>query len=145
VDKAIIEALKRNLFKKGHFLRTDDYIIRIRPDAVKKLLNEIDKQFSVQVKCGSRQEQWGNIIGIKAQELSNYLVEKRKTLDLASPSSSIDRVDSADLRQKIMNMTFRQWRDLGYITGTLHQLKKKVEENKPFTLNQHVKSRLDTL
>ena len=31
VDKTIIESLERNLFHKKDFLRTDDYIIRIRP------------------------------------------------------------------------------------------------------------------
>ena len=103
---------------------------------------ELDKQFSVQVKCGSRHKQWGNIIGIKAQELSNYLVEKKKALDLSKTEVRLERVENADLREKITKMIFREWRDLGYSTGTLHELKKKIEQNNPFSLNKHIIERL---
>jgi hypothetical protein len=49
----------------------------------------MDEQFSPTVRGGSQQEQFKNRVVIKAYEIANYLVEKRKTLDLSTPSSDL--------------------------------------------------------
>jgi CRISP-associated protein Cas1 len=36
VDLTVIEALEHKVFHKKDFIRTDDYIIRIKPEGVKK-------------------------------------------------------------------------------------------------------------
>jgi CRISP-associated protein Cas1 len=124
-------------------LRTD-YVIRIPTEAMNKKLTEFDRQASQTVKCGSRQKPWGNIIGIKAYKIANNLTDKRKTMDLSTPSPDLQRVDSADIRKKILGLSYYHWHKLSYSKGTLYYMKKNARENKPFTLNQHVKERMDT-
>lgn len=38
---------------------------------------------------------------------------------------------------------FVEWKKRGFSKGTLHYMKKNAESEKPFTLNKHVRERLD--
>ena len=37
-EVAVISSLERRMFKKKDFLPTDNYVIRIKPDAVRRLI-----------------------------------------------------------------------------------------------------------
>ena len=145
VDLTIIQALENNLFHKKDFLRTDDYIIRIRPDGVKKLMIELDKVFTIPVKYKGFNLQWGNIIQLKAQELSNYLLKKRTTFTLSSPKPILERIDTKDIREKILSISYTEWKNMGFSKGTLYYMKENAKGKKPFTLNSHVKERLEMI
>lgn len=54
-------------------------------------------------------------------------------------------VDNKDLRQKILNLSYGEWEKMGYSKGNLHYMKQNVKSNKPFTLNQHIKERINSL
>ena len=69
---------------------------------------------------------------MKTRELAQYLVEKRKKIDFSKSKYAVERQDSEDIRQKIM----------GISKGTLHYMKQNAKEDKPFTLNFHVRERL---
>ena len=112
VDLTVIQALERNQFNKKDFIRTDDYIIRIRPEGVRKLIFELDRTFSQMEKYKNLHQQWGNLILAKGQELSNFLTGKRKTLDFSSPKVKMDRVDSKELRDTGFTVT------AGFLTVT---------------------------
>ena len=122
---------------------TDDYIIRIRPGGVSKLMIKLESVFSHTVKYKGLNQQWSSIIQIKAQELSKYLVGKKKDLNFSSPKVKLERVDSKDLREKILNRSYAEWKKMGFSKGTLLYMKQNVKNKKPFTLNQHVKERLE--
>lgn len=143
VDITIIQALERNIFHKKDFIRTEDYIIRLRPSGVKKLVEELDKTFSQTVKYHNQNNQWGMVIRIKAQELSNYLIGKQKGIDLSLPEPILERVDNIELRNKILNLSYNEREKMGFSKGTLHYMKQNAKTNKPFTLNQHVRERLE--
>lgn len=80
---------------------------------------------------------------LKTRELAQYLVEKRKAIDFSKPEFTIDRQDSEDIRQKILNISYTEWKNLGFSKGTLHYMKQNAKADKPFTLNAHNKERLD--
>ena len=143
VDLTIILALEKNLFHKKDFIRTDDYIIRIRPHGVEKLLSYLDTSFSQAYKYKNLNQQWGNIILLKAQEFSNYLSGKNKGIDFTKPILKLDRIDSQDLRDTILNLSYVEWEKMGFSRGTLHYMKKNAKGNSPFTLNKHVKERIE--
>lgn len=143
VDLTIIQALENKIFNKKDFIRTDDYIIRIRPEGVKKLISCLDTSFSQKISYKKIHSQWGNIILLKAQELSNYLTGKRKELSFSSPKPSLDRVDNKEIREKILSLSYLDWEKMGFSKGTLHQLKVKVKENKTFTMNEHIRERIE--
>ena len=145
IDLTIIQALERKIFHKKDFIRTEDYIIRVRPDAVSKLMDEIDRSMSQTVIYKGLNQQWGSIIQLKAQELSNYVTGNRKTLDLSQPMLKLDRVDNKDIREKILSLSYVEWEKMGFSRGTLYYMKKNARGNKPFTLNSHVKERLEAM
>lgn len=53
------------------------------------------------------------------------------------------RQDTSDTRQKILSISYTDWKKLGYPKGTLHYMKQNAESDEPFTLNAHVRERLD--
>jgi len=64
------------------------------------------------------------------------------TFDFLKPSYEIERQDSNEIRKKILDISYSDWKKLGFSKGTLHHMKKNAMENKPFTLNKHVIERL---
>ncbi|MDG6245059.1 MAG: CRISPR-associated protein Cas1 [Methanolobus sp.] len=86
---------------------------------------------------------WSYLLLIKATELAQYLVEKKKTLDLSKSEYIVERQDPDDIRQKILSISYSDWKNMGFSKGTLHYMTKNAEADKPFTLNGHVKERLE--
>ena len=79
---------------------------------------------------------------MKTRELAQYLVEKRKKIDFSKPKYAVERQDSEDIRQKILSISYTDWKKMGFSKGTLHYMKQNAKEDKPFTLNFHVRERL---
>jgi len=42
---------------------------------------------------------------LKGRELTHYLTSKKEKLDFVKPEYEIERIDSYDIRQKILNMS----------------------------------------
>ena len=82
---------------------------------------------------------------MKTRELAQFLVEKKKTVDFCRPVYTIERQDSEEIRQKIFSISYTEWENMGFSKGTLHYMKKNAEGDKPFTLNAHVRERLESL
>ena len=89
VDVVIIKALEESSFEKHDFVRTDNYVMRIRPSGVRKLVKEMNAQFTSKVEFRGKSWEWGFVIGQKAGELADYMAGKRKTLIFASPVPDI--------------------------------------------------------
>jgi CRISPR-associated protein Cas1 len=53
------------------------------------------------------------------------------------------RDDSDLLRKKIIDMSYTEWEKMGFSKGTLHYIKQNAKSAKPFTLNNHVRERLE--
>jgi len=80
---------------------------------------------------------------LKTRELIQYLVEKRKAIDFSKPYFTIERQDSDDIRQKILRISYTEWKNMGFSEGTLHYMKLNAKAGKPFTLNAHVREKLE--
>jgi CRISPR-associated protein Cas1 len=143
VDVTVINALENKLFFKNDFVRTENFIIRLKPQAVEKLVNELNNQFSKTVKYRNRNYQWSSIIDLKAHELANYLLGKRKTIEFVKPDSDLSRLDNVELRQKILNISISKWQRMGYSKGSLHYLKKNAKSEKPFYIQQRIKDKIE--
>ena len=46
-------------------------------------------------------------------------------------------------KKKILSIPYTQWKKQGFSKGTLNYMKKNAQANKPFTLNKHVRERLN--
>ncbi len=85
---------------------------------------------------------WSYALLLKTRELAQYLVGKRKTLDFSKPAYAIERQDSEEVRQKILSISYSEWKSMGFSKGTVNYMKKNAEADKPFTMNAHVRERL---
>jgi CRISPR-associated protein Cas1 len=77
------------------------------------------------------------------RELSHHLVGKRKAVEFKKPSYMSERDDSDLLRKKIVDMSYTEWKKMGFSKGTLHYMKQNAKADKPFTLNAHVRERFE--
>jgi CRISPR-associated protein Cas1 len=134
--------LEHKVFNLNDFVRTDNYILRVRPKGVQKLLNAVSEQFSKTVKYKKRNYQWNTVMDMKVHELSDFLVGKRKTIDFSIPTIKLYRDDNTEMRNKILDISYSDWNNMGFSKGTLHYLKKNASSGRSFTVNKHVRERL---
>ncbi len=88
VDIAVINGLENKVFNKKDFMLTENYNIRLRPNGTSKLMDELNAQFTKRIRYKGRYFEWRTVIVEKAHELSQYLTDKRKTLDFSCQHSN---------------------------------------------------------
>ncbi|MCS3924443.1 CRISPR-associated protein Cas1 [Methanosalsum natronophilum] len=109
----------------------------------RKLTNEFNMMLNRKVSYKNTNKSWSYIIFLKARELTHYLTGKKDNIDFNKPLYKIERADSDALRQKIIDLSYSEWKEMGFSKGTLHYMKQNVKSGKPFKLNTHVKERFE--
>ncbi len=142
IDMAVISAVEKKKMDDRDFIRTENYNLRLRPSGAKKLIEEIGIWFNRKVEFRGQMFKWGNILIEQTRELAHYVSGKKGILNLYEPLFEFERTDTEEIRKLILEMPYSKWKRLGYSKGTLHPLKQKVKEGKPFRLNENVKERL---
>ena len=66
---SILKILHEKKIKKDDFITTDGGNVRLKPSAVKVILDEIAKQFSTKIDYKGMKREWQTMIMIKAREL----------------------------------------------------------------------------
>jgi CRISPR-associated protein Cas1 len=143
VDVAVITGIEKEIFTKKDFIRTENYNIRLRPEGAKKLMAELHWQFTRTTKYRNLNQKWESIIYWKGQEIGQYLIGNRKTLDLSDPRPVLRRDDNEEIRRKILAMTFTEWEKMGYSKGSLFYLKRNAKNDKPFKIYEKVRKKLE--
>lgn len=145
VDVTVIGALERKEFSRKDFVLTDNYNIRLRPDATKRLIQLVNDQLSTRVSHKNKSWEWRSVIQQKAGELVECLDGKRKSVDFSAPYPIIIRDDTEELRKKVLDIGYSEWNRMGYSKGTLHDLKAKARANEPFKTYAKVKGKVDLI
>jgi len=122
----------------------ENYALWPRPTGARKVTEEVNRWFNKTVEYQGKESAWSYIIFLKTRELAHYPTGKKRALDMVSPSWEIDRQDSDEMRRKILAIPYVAWKKMGFSKGTLYYLKKNAREGKPFTMNKHVRERLDS-
>ncbi|MBP1908453.1 CRISPR-associated endonuclease Cas1 [Methanolobus bombayensis] len=143
VDLVVINLVESERMEKKDFIRTENYSLKLRPSGAKKLTEEVNLWFNKRVSYKGNMTMWSYVMFLKTRELAQYLVGKRKDIDFIVPQYETKRQDTSDIRQKILSISYSDWKKLGFSKGTLHYMKKNAKADKPFTLNAHNKERLD--
>ncbi|SDG05323.1 CRISPR-associated protein, Cas1 family [Methanolobus vulcani] len=143
VDMAVINLIESNKMDNNDFIRTESYSLRLKPSGAKKVTEEFNNLMNKKVPYKKQSVMWSYALLLKTRELAQYLVGKRKTIDFIKPAYNVERQDSDDIRQKILNISYSDWKKMGFSKGTLHYMKKNAEADKPFTMNAHVRERLE--
>jgi CRISPR-associated protein Cas1 len=143
VDLSVIGLIESKKMDDKDFIRTESYSLRLKPSGAKKVTEEFNNRMNKKVAYKKQSVMWSYALLLKARELAQYLVEKRKTIDFSNPAYAVERQDSDEIRQKIMSISYSDWKKMGFSKGTLHYMKKNAEADKPFSLNAHVRERLE--
>ena len=143
VDTTIMESLENREFKKSDFYRTDNYVLRLKPESVKRLLSRLREKFNSTVNYRGKAYRWDTIVFLKAQELAKHILDG-KPIDFSEPSPNLGRSDTQELRKRILSLSQSEAKKLGIGKSTLHYLRKHVTGEKSFDVYQKVARKLET-
>ena len=129
VDYSIIELLESKM-KKSDFITTENYHIRLRPDTAKLLIEKIMNNFNRRYSFNNKQHTLENIMFENVRILGKYLSGKTNVLKFSIPDLKITRVDSQDIRSKIMAIDSEKRKALKINKSTLWYRQKKIKEGK---------------
>jgi CRISP-associated protein Cas1 len=145
IDLSVLNLVEKGSMEKKDFIRTENFTLKLRASGTRKITQEVNSWLNKTVNYQEKDVSWNYVIFLKIRELAHYLLGKKKSIDLISPEYLLARQDSNDVRKKILSIPYAQWKKQGFSKGTLHYMKKNAGNNKPFTLNKHVRRRLDQL
>ena len=87
------------------------------------------------------------MVTLKTRELVRSLTLHNVTFNGSTSELNVKlnvkRYDSDKIRQKILTISYSEWQKMGFSKGTLHYMKKNAKAEKPFTLNKHIRERLN--
>lgn len=143
VDLAVITPIESEAMAKGNFIRAENYNLRLRPTGARKVTEEVNRWFNKGVEYQGKENAWSYILLLKIRELTHYLAGKKRKLDFLTPPYEIKRQGSDEMRRKILAISYAEWKKMGFSKGTLFYLKENARGGKPFTINKHVRERLE--
>src|SRR5208282_4086592 len=144
-DTTVIECLEYDRFSRKDFYRLDNYVLRLKPEAVKKLLDALRIKFNSTVRYRNKFYGWDVIIRLKAQELTAFLLEKRSTVSFREPIPLFSNQFSTAIRKKILTLTSAEAKKQGIGKSTLWYLQSRAGEGKPLRTYNPVTAKLDHL
>jgi CRISPR-associated protein Cas1 len=143
IDLAVIEILEEKELKKSDFITTENYHICLTEKAAKALFERISLNFNTKARDykHGKSSTYQNILLDNVQQLSNFVLDKSKTISFRIPNVNVTREDSLDIRQKILDITTEGRKKLGINKSTIWYQKKKVLEGKKTRLYQKTLSK----
>jgi CRISP-associated protein Cas1 len=148
VDSVVLELVRAepSVRKKGAFLRTTDWGLRLAPETAQKLVQRLAYAFSRKIPA-NRPMTWETALLREAQRFAEQVAtERRRTrafaFDLALPAIHPQTLEGADLTAMIAGLTVGEARKLGVPKTTLWYQQKRLRERAPMRVYQKVKRRL---
>jgi CRISPR-associated protein Cas1 len=142
VDTTIIECLECEQFIKKDFYRLNNYALRLRPEAVKKLLDALRIKFDCTVHYRNKFYRWDPVIRSKVQELAAFILSKRPTISFEEPQPVLNTNDSILLRTAILKMSRAEAKQQGIRRNTLWYARQRIRSGHPLKLYQKLKIRM---
>ncbi len=94
---------------------------------MKRLLDALPIKFNSTARYEGKFYSWDTIMGLKAQELANYILRKRIELSFEDPKPALSRDDHAVVIDKILSLTVAEARKRGIGKTTLWYLRKHAK------------------
>jgi len=131
IDISVIQLLEEKKIKKSDFIITENYHTRLGENVAKLLIEKINLNFNARYNYkNGKQYSYQIILQDNLQQLSNFILEKKKELDFVIPKMQLNRNDNLKLREKILNMTSDARKELGINKSTLWNIEKNLLEGK---------------
>jgi len=135
--------LSRTFTWDDFYFTGGDYRLRIKPPLLDRYAEPLREQFNSGVRYGGKRVTWDTLILRKCQKLARYLLGKTDRFDLVNPSPVLESRDSRVMRQKILSLSGSHAKRLGLNKSTLHYLRKRARDEKPFRIYQPVMAKLE--
>jgi len=146
IDLSVIELLEEQKIKKSDFIITENYHTRLRENAAKMLIEKINQNFNHKIQYkNNKRYSYQNILHDQIQQLANLILEKKKECEFNIPKMKIERKDNLELREKILNMTSNERKQLGINKSTLWYIKKNLTKGKTVSIYDKVISKIQTV
>ncbi|MDH5463949.1 MAG: CRISPR-associated endonuclease Cas1 [Nitrosopumilus sp.] len=143
IDVSIIQLLEEKKIKKSDFIITENYHTRLGEDVAKLLIEKINSNFNARYNYkNGKQYSCQIILQDNLQQLSNFIVEKKKEFDFVIPKMKLNRNDNLELREKILSMTSDERKKLGVNKSTLWYIQKNLSEEKTSKIYEKVLTKL---
>jgi len=146
VDLSVIEVLAgRQLDRKGDFLTTENYHVRLRPRAIGLLADRLSQNFNRAVPFRGKQRTFEAISFEAARNLARYLLGQTKRLDLSYLFGAFNGALDTGTALAVLGLTFAERKALGIRENTFHDIKKRAGAGKPLRLYGKVARRLPAI
>ncbi len=100
-------------------------------DVAKRLIEKINSNFNARYNYkNGKQYSYQVILQDNLQQLSNFIVDKKKEFDFVIPKMKLNRSDNLELREKVLRMSTTERERLGINKSTLWYIKKNLAEGK---------------
>jgi CRISPR-associated protein Cas1 len=143
VDMVVIETFESGtLDLKDFYFTGDDYRYRFEPEAKQRFIEVLRERINSGVKYKGRILKWDTVIEEKTLELTRFLMARSPSIDLDEPSPSLKRSDNIELRDRINQLSSAEAKKRGISKQTLHDLRTKARNERPFRLYEKVRGRL---
>jgi len=131
IDVSVIQLLEEKKIKKSDFIITENYHTRLGENVAKLLLEKINSNFNAKYNYkNGKNYSYQIILQDNLQQLSNFIVDRKKEFDFVIPKMKLHRNANLELREKILNMTPDERKKLGINKSTLWHIKKNLSEGK---------------
>jgi CRISPR-associated protein Cas1 len=142
IDTTVITCMENGHFGKKDFYRMDNYVLRLRPEAARRLVDALRIRFNSPVAYKRKFYCWDAVIRLKAQELSNYILDRMNGVVFSEPRPILHRIDSEAVRNQILLMTASDARKRGIRRNTLWYLKQRARHENPIQTYAKITTKL---
>lgn len=143
VDLSVLQLLEEKQLKKSDFILTENYHLRLKPATAKMLIEKIRLNMDRKVPYrNNKQYAYQSILVDCVQGVANFVIGKRKELEINIPKTKVRRSDPVELRNKILSITATERKRLGINKSTLWYQQKKLAQGKPLKIYGKVRCRL---
>ena len=131
IDVSVLQLLEENKIKKSDFIITENYHTRLGEGVAKLFIEKINSNFNARYNYkNGKNYSYQIILQDNLQQLSNFIVDKKKEVDFVIPKTKLNRNDNLELREKVLSMTPDERKKLGINKSTLWYLRKNLSEGK---------------
>ncbi len=143
VDLSVIQLLEEKKLKKADFIVTENYNIRLRENTAKALIETIKQNFNARALYNGKYYSYQNILYENVRLLASYIIGRSGKLKFDIPEFKINRVDSTDIRSKVLSLTPQDRKRLGINKSTLWYMQRHIKEGKKIKIYDKVASKID--
>ena len=105
----------------------------------KLLIEKINSNFNAKYNYkNGKNYSYQVILQDNLQQLSNFILDKKKEFEFVIPKMNLNRNDNIELREKILNITTEERKKLGINKSTLWHIRKNLSEGKTPKIHQKV-------